>query len=679
MNSTIEIPRPEIRVNLSAVPESMRSFDQWVLWKYKWVDPRPGQPTGKWTKLPIRWIETNNGGVHLPASSTNPATWMTFRAAAKFIRMMQTAGKCSVGLGFVFTADSPFFGVDLDKCRDPQTGILTAEASAIVADFASYTEISPSGTGVKIFTIGDPPGDECRRGNVEHYRTGRFFTVTGDRLGDVVDPQPRQEVIERFYFATHPDDTPTAREQRQRDRAAAAARIAHNPTLDLSDQAVVDKASSARNGESFRRLWSGDWTAHTSPSEAIFALLSRLAFYVGNDAGRLLRLLNQSGFTGLAKWTEMRGRMTYPEYTVDRFLQRGGTSRQYGDGSYDHDDPDACGDQISPEAWAAMWPESNATIAAPTIATVRVATARVPAPFDLEAAGLTSPRPAPLPTDTDNDQPIDQECLVDIRDARIEKRQWLKCPRGVPQFMASTTKWTAGIRDTNCGCYSCHVCAPLNKANWMGHFAKILPANLFASLLAVDDKRLKEIKKNLSDNHVNFLSIKTSDNQTLIVATDKIIDDWPCAEVTKAEAIDMIDTRLDHIILWGPPHKDPVSTTKPWNRSKPDSTGWVSIGSLPQRSESEIRSHIETMGSSTTAGRMGGANAIFFTIEFPGIDRVADQERADYRLRMFKQFHEKLVYRLNNSIDGFCLDEFETLSPEAERLITGTLGMCSTA
>ena len=59
------------------------------------------------------------------------------------------------GVGFVFNGDG-LGGVDLDACRDPGTGELTSWAQEVVDDFASYTEVSPSGTGLKIFARGCP-------------------------------------------------------------------------------------------------------------------------------------------------------------------------------------------------------------------------------------------------------------------------------------------------------------------------------------------------------------------------------------------------------------------------------------------------------------------------------------------------------------------------------------------
>ena len=109
------------------------------------------------------------------ASSTDPTTWSSYEA---------TEGHEKIG--FVFTEDDPYCGIDLDDCIDPETGKMSKEARLIVGRFASYTEVSPSGTGVKIFVKARVPGP--RRKNpqkrMEIYDRGRFFAITGHLYGD---------------------------------------------------------------------------------------------------------------------------------------------------------------------------------------------------------------------------------------------------------------------------------------------------------------------------------------------------------------------------------------------------------------------------------------------------------------------------------------------------------------
>jgi len=88
------------------------------------------------------------------------------------------------GLGFVFTADDPLIGIDLDDCRNRETGDPTTWASQIITQIDSYTEVSPSETGYHILITGSLPEGRNRAGNLELYDRSRFFTVTGTQLAE---------------------------------------------------------------------------------------------------------------------------------------------------------------------------------------------------------------------------------------------------------------------------------------------------------------------------------------------------------------------------------------------------------------------------------------------------------------------------------------------------------------
>jgi len=163
------------------VPPALREMPQWVVWKFVARD-------GKSTKVPVSAEHGWN------ASSTDPKTWTTYERAIE----AAAASRTHEGVGFVFSDTDPFCGIDLDGCM--VDGVLTDDARHVVETFGSYTEVSPSGKGVKIFIRGKKPqGAGCRSNNVggmdhiEIYDAGRFFTVTGQRLEgsptDVVDAQ----------------------------------------------------------------------------------------------------------------------------------------------------------------------------------------------------------------------------------------------------------------------------------------------------------------------------------------------------------------------------------------------------------------------------------------------------------------------------------------------------------
>ena len=151
-----------MKVNLDCLPEELRQRRQWVVWK---LEERDGKPT----KVP--YIAGGGG----KASSTDSLTWRSFEEA---VRALET-GRYD-GLGFVFSSGDPFAGVDLDDCRDPETGALEEWAEKIVEDFGSYAEVSHSGKGVHIIVKGKTPNK--KRGKVEAYSLERFFAMTGQVL-----------------------------------------------------------------------------------------------------------------------------------------------------------------------------------------------------------------------------------------------------------------------------------------------------------------------------------------------------------------------------------------------------------------------------------------------------------------------------------------------------------------
>ena len=163
------------------VPDSLAELDQWVPWRY---ENRGG---AKPTKTPCQ----TDGNY---ASSTDPTTWCSFDVALK---TWQENPQRFAGIGFVFSAGDPFFGVDLDHCLDP-TGQLKAWAQPILERFAdTYAEISPSGKGIKIWGKGKLPGGGTAfplgDGRVEIYDQARYFTATGNHWGgqmrDIEDHQ----------------------------------------------------------------------------------------------------------------------------------------------------------------------------------------------------------------------------------------------------------------------------------------------------------------------------------------------------------------------------------------------------------------------------------------------------------------------------------------------------------
>jgi putative DNA primase/helicase len=152
--------RPETAV----IPAELRARPQWVAWK---AEVRDGKPT----KVPY---DPRTGA---KAATDDPRTWASFDVAVRALEI----GRYD-GVGYVFAADDPYVGVDLDKCRDPETGAVEPWALEIVRRLNSYVEISPSGRGLHIIVRGKLPPGRRRKGPIEMYDSGRYFTMTGNRL-----------------------------------------------------------------------------------------------------------------------------------------------------------------------------------------------------------------------------------------------------------------------------------------------------------------------------------------------------------------------------------------------------------------------------------------------------------------------------------------------------------------
>src|SRR5215204_7547314 len=110
--------------------QNIRDLRQWLCWR---LEERDGKPT----KVPYSPPTGER------AKSTDPETWAGYREA---VRAHKEYGYD--GIGFVFTSEDDFCGVDLDGCLTPETGEIEPWAQEIIEELDSYTEISPSGIGV---------------------------------------------------------------------------------------------------------------------------------------------------------------------------------------------------------------------------------------------------------------------------------------------------------------------------------------------------------------------------------------------------------------------------------------------------------------------------------------------------------------------------------------------------
>jgi primase-polymerase (primpol)-like protein len=152
--SPIEIPL----VDETAIPDEMKELNHWVDWTYV-------EKKGELTKVPVFACSER------PIDITDAANLSTFSTA-----LAGANQRNYFGLGIALR--DGIVGIDLDDCIDPITRTLRPWAARIVQSIWSYTEVSPSGNGVKIFARGEIPNNK-KSGDLEIYGKDRFFTVTG--------------------------------------------------------------------------------------------------------------------------------------------------------------------------------------------------------------------------------------------------------------------------------------------------------------------------------------------------------------------------------------------------------------------------------------------------------------------------------------------------------------------
>lgn len=282
------------------VPAMLATLRRWVCWKW-FLDGKK-----KWTKVPIDPATSQPGDV------TDPAVWHSLDEAFA----VACASDGAFGIGFVVSLGMGIVGIDLDGCIDAD-GVVSVEAQDLVRTFDSYTEITPSGTGLRIFVEAAKPAfAKCKRSKafgmkcVEVYETERYFTFTGRHWdGSPEQVMPRQEQLDGLCLTLWPPKPSRASVPTQR--------------MPLGDGEVIDRALKAKNGDKFRALYeSGDTSVYSGDdSSADMALCCHLAFWTNKDAAQMDRLFRSSKLMR-DKWDESRGDGTYGSMTIQNAIEQ---------------------------------------------------------------------------------------------------------------------------------------------------------------------------------------------------------------------------------------------------------------------------------------------------------------------------------------------------------------------
>jgi hypothetical protein len=297
-----------MKSQFNEIPEELRALPNWVVWRLEKRATKSGV-VGE-TKVPY------NARNEKHAKSNDPATWSAFGDAEEALKRGYFNG-----LGFCLTP--PFVGVDLDGCRQAQISgkkIIGCDdepwAAEIIAELDSYHEASPSGSGIHVIVKGELPLGKRQKDftDREHHgiglydsARGRYLTMTGLRIGGNGIIAERSVELQRIHARLFPPKSGKAKPNVKAKTNAVA-----------TDDDLLARAKSAKNGGKFARLWDGQWKGdYASPSEADLALSMILAFWTNRDAGRIDALFRRSGLMR-DKWE----RQDYREQTIAKAIEQ---------------------------------------------------------------------------------------------------------------------------------------------------------------------------------------------------------------------------------------------------------------------------------------------------------------------------------------------------------------------
>lgn len=317
-------------LELPAPLAPLAAFPQFVT--YRLV---PSIKPGKMDKLPCDWRDGRVVSAHLPANRT------TFAEAAAAV----AAGR-GHGVGFVFTADDPFWFLDIDGALQADNTWSPMAAELCAALPGAAVEISQSGTGLHIFGTGAVPEHGCKNIplGLEFYHEGRFAALTGvGAVGDIMTDCTAllPGLVSRFF----PMGAATTAGPDEWTNAPVAEWDGPTDDDDLIRRALGSADRSAAvafggDGVTFRDLWeanadalgkrwpdTGQKGGPYDASSADGALAAHLAFWTGKNCERIRDLMYRSGLVR-DKW-EARG-----DYYLPRtILRASGLSTEVAKGS----------------------------------------------------------------------------------------------------------------------------------------------------------------------------------------------------------------------------------------------------------------------------------------------------------------------------------------------------------
>lgn len=320
------------------IPAELRARNQWVACKMVPDYDNNGKLKPKSRKVPMD-VKTERG-----AQANNPRTWSFIDDVMTFIDEWagydhthvdgtgaEITGTVSEHPGFMFHSDDPFCGIDLDDCRNPDTGEVAPWAREIIEHFNSYTELSQSGTGFHILITGQKPaGSRSRKGGIECYDRDRYFICTGEVIHGIDTIEARQVELESFL------EKHLSKKAPPKNGPLNGKSFSHVDDQKIRDlaQTVLDRALRSKNRAIIQALLNGKNAGQSSDSEADLVLCNHLVFFCGYASDDEVHQVVDQIFRGSKrmrdKWDTVHrpaDSATYGQMTIEKAV--GGTPKRY--------------------------------------------------------------------------------------------------------------------------------------------------------------------------------------------------------------------------------------------------------------------------------------------------------------------------------------------------------------
>jgi primase-polymerase (primpol)-like protein len=298
------------------VPDRLREMEYWVLFRYE------EGSGGEQKKVPVM----SDGSSVWRIDPTDTSSCTDFDGAYDRLHASKdelSQSESADGLGFVLSDEHYVVGYDLDDCFDATSGEISELALEIVNELSSFTEVSPSGTGLHVYARGaldETYQNKNDEQGLEVYQSDRFFTFTGRWIEgtprSVEDRDVARVQREHFDESTQNDAETSITEFGE----ASAQEMDNDVELLDDDEELIQRACNSADDD-FKALYEG--TYHDPDKSNRDWYFAKKAVFWADDLAQAERIMRSSALER-PKWDESRGNTTWIRYQLERANQENG-------------------------------------------------------------------------------------------------------------------------------------------------------------------------------------------------------------------------------------------------------------------------------------------------------------------------------------------------------------------